>query len=178
MGLIAVVKNVLKATRQAAVHDVEVDLGGNELATAEAFAPTGEDSVPLVGDLAYVAGRSGQGRGVLLGHIDPDNEQLAEEGERRMYSRSSDRRRVAQVWVKNTGEVTVENDNGYFTLRPDGTVDANTATIDPQGNITSPGTVKAQKFEGPSAVIGGKEINNHNHNITSGSSAGVTAVNN
>lgn len=180
MGLIGTVKQVLRRLRAVPVDDIEADLGGNDLATAENFAPIGEDSQCLPGDLVFAVDKTGEGRVVSVGFIDPKAEQLAAAGERRLYSRDGEGSRVAQIWLKNTGEILLENaeasakllpdgaielknGNGSVTLGEDGVVNANGSTIATDGDITCPGTIKAAKVEAPSIEAAGLELAGHLH---------------
>lgn len=71
------------------------------------------------------------------------------------------------------GEIVGENNNGDFTLQSNGTMNINTATIDPNGNII------ATSVSAPSIVANSKELAGHDHAINSGSSApGPTGPNN
>lgn len=122
MGLIATIKQVLRQQRTVPVDDIEADIGGGDLVTSENFAPIGEDAVPLPGDQVFTVPRSGQGRDVAVGFIDPKAEQLAQGGERRLYSRDGAGAKVAQIWLKQDGSITLSNDNGSFTLNANGSM--------------------------------------------------------
>lgn len=165
MGLIGFIKSLTRATRQdgTKVDEYVVDLGGDEFLTAEHFGPAGDDSPARTDDRVAIYGITGRGRAVCLGFIDANNEQLAQQGERRLYSRDGAGDRVAQVWLKGNGSVRTENASGYYELKPDGTVDANGTTIAPNGDITCPGKVTAQEIVAPSIKVNGKELNNHSH---------------
>lgn len=65
------------------------------------------------------------------------------------------------VWLKGDGSVIMRNGAGAVTLGADGTVNINGVTIDKNGNMTVPNSVKVQ----------GKELANHTHgNVQSGNS--------
>ena len=132
---------VRQARNGANVSDTTVDPGGGPNLTAEHFAAPGDDSHPLPDDFVLLLPVRQTGRAAAAGYLDPKNEQLAAAGERRLYARDGDGNRVATVWIKNTGEVLVENDNGSVKLRPDG------GTI-----TTSPGATHDVKADG--TVVG------------------------
>lgn len=195
MGLIAVLKNLVRATRKngTKVNDYVCDIGGAEFVTAEGFGTPGDDSAPLTSDLMFILPASGTGRAVCLGFIDPKAEQLAQAGERRLYSRNAGGARVAQVWIKADGAIKIENASGSWELRPDGsnraqnasgyhelgadgTLDANGTIIAPNGDITCPGKITAQEIAAPSIKAAGLELAGHKHsNGTAGD--GNTGVN-
>ena len=74
------------------------------------------------------------------------------------------------IWLKNTGDILSENENGSYSLKADGsqkgsnssgsfelqaggTIDLNGVTIDPSGNVIIP----------TSLILNSKEIDNHKH---------------
>lgn len=99
------------------------------------------------------------------------------------------------------GTIDAHNQVGSLVLQPAGNCVINNVIIDPSGNITTPGAVTGSTLAATSGgsmtmgggtvngmeeltvnsslVVDGKELKNHNHNITSGSSApGPTGPNN
>lgn len=198
VGFIGRVLSFVRAGRNGlTVSDAEVNKGGGELITAEHYAPAGDDSFPLNTD--YVLGISVRqtGRGAVIGYLDPRNAPKAEAGEKRTYARdpaSGDV--VVEFWqkadgsailVNENGQIELDpegaidsrNENGYATLRADGTYEVNNVTIDPDGNIQTPVTIDAaQSVRSPSMVVSGRELAGHDHPITSGSSSGTTGPNN
>lgn len=122
MGLIAKVLSFTRVKKNGAeVSDVKVDPGGGINATPEHYHPLGDDAYPLTGDFAAVMLTAGTGRGVVVGYLDPLNTPKASEGERRIYARDPNSgSEVAEVWLKDTGEALVSNDNGNIKLLPDG----------------------------------------------------------
>lgn len=72
--------------------------------------------------------------------------------------------------LRADGSHRSENAAGYYELQAGGTVDVNTATIDPGGNII------ATSVSAPSIVVDGKELKDHKHGgVTPG--GGQTGVN-
>jgi hypothetical protein len=128
----------------AHVVDVKADLGGGDNVTLDHFAPPGVDALPLPGDAAAVGDGAGTGNAHATGYNDPLNAGRALPGEHRIYARDSDGNVVAEVWVKGSAHIVIENAEGTIELRADGTIDLNGVTIDPQGNITAPGEVTAK----------------------------------
>lgn len=65
--------------------------------------------------------------------------------------------------LRADGSHRSQNAAGYYELQAGGTVDVNTATIDPGGNIV------ATSVTSPSMVVAGKELKDHKHSgVTSG----------
>ena len=205
MGWVARVRSFVRVTRNGAkISDVQVDTGGGPNVTPEHFAPPGDDSFPL--DTDYATGHSVQqtGRVAVTGYIDPKNTPKAQKGDKRIYARdSSSGAVVVEVWLKNDGTGTLSNDNGSVTLRPDGSAIITTpgSTFDAKADGSIKGDNGSGSFELQTSgdfVVNGvtiaangdvtipnslnlnnKEIAEHDHAITSGSSApGPTGVNN
>jgi hypothetical protein len=191
------------------VSDVTLDSGGGPNITAQHFSGAGDDSYPLTSDYAVSVSVQGTGVEASVGYVDPINPPSAQAGERRMYSRDPNTRApVAQVWLKNDGEILVSNDNGSVKVRPDGgsiittplgtfdaAADGSIKGQNPNGqyelqaggtfvvnNVTispSGAIVSPVSVSSPSVVASGKELAGHDHNILGGSSApGPTGSNN
>lgn len=182
MGLIGFIKSLTRAVRRdgTKVDEYVADLGGEEFLTVEHFGTAGDDSPARSEDRVAIFGITGRGRAVCLGYIDAKNEQLAQQGERRLYSRDGSGNRVAQTWLKSNGSVRTENASGsyelkpdgsvrtenasgYYELKADGTVDANGTTIAPNGDVTCPGKITAQEIAAPSIKAAGLELAGHKH---------------
>jgi hypothetical protein len=142
-----------------------IGTGGMQI-SGERYSSAGDDSAPLGLDYAVAVEVRRNGSSVVVGFADVVNEPTAAAGERRMYSRNSAGTPMAVIWLKADGSIDCRNANGYFKLESSGNFVVNGATIDTTGKITSPVGVVS-----PSAVIGGKEINLHIHNVT-GSTTG------
>ena len=108
-------------SNDAKVTDVEIDIGGGDNRTAQHFSAPGDDSFPLTTDYPLSADVSGSGKKAVHGYIDPINDPVALEGDKRVYGRDpATGAPVNQVWLKSDGSVLVSNDNGSVLLRPDG----------------------------------------------------------
>lgn len=191
-GMIGKLLSYVRAPRNGAQQsDIKLDAGGGDIRTATHAQGSGDDAVPLPGDYTVNIQVDRSGGVFTVGFVEPDALEIAQPGERRLYSRKPDRTEAAQIWIKNDGTVLVSNENGSYTLSPDGshrfengsgshelradgsqrsengsgyyelqaggTVDINTATIDPAGNIV------ATSVTAPSIVVDGKELKNHKH---------------
>lgn len=199
MGLIS---KLLSYTRigdrnGAKVSDVKHDPGGGANQTGEHFQAANEDSVPLPGDYILTVNVQRTGGQVVVGFIDPNQQQTAAPGEHRQYARNASGEQVVQlhlkadgsavlsnenasIELKPTGEVNTQNASGFYKLQDDGTVDINGFTIAPDGSAESPVSVTAPTVAGSTSVTAaGKELAGHDHAINSGSSApGPTGANN
>lgn len=202
MGLIAKVLSYTRIADRfgAKVSDVKHDPGGGANETGEHFQAANQDAVPLPGDYLLTVSVQRTGGEVVVGFIDPKQEQTAEPGEYRAYARDADGAQVVQLHLKKdgtavlnnaeatvemkpSGEVNTQNASGFYRLQDDGTVNINGATIDPAGNIETPtnitsgGTVSAPTVAGSSSVTAaGKELAGHDH--PAGSPPGNTGHNN
>ena len=68
------------------------------------------------------------------------------------------------AWLKSDGSIDVRNGAGYITVGASGTVTINGMTIDPQGNVVTPTTMKAATVTGTTDVVfAGKSGKNHVH---------------
>jgi hypothetical protein len=141
---VAIVEDSERTTEDGAhVVNVKADTGGTT-ASLDHFAPPGVDALPLPGDAAAIGDGAGTGRAQSTGYNDPKNAGRALPGEHRIFARDPDGNVVAEVWVKGSAHIVIENAEGTIELRADGTIDLNGVTIDPQGNITAPGEVTAK----------------------------------
>ena len=193
----------------ALLSESKVDPGGGANITGEHFDGPGEDAHPIEGDIVAILPipRSNGDDGVAVGYADIQNEKKAARGDKRIYARGSDGVLICEIWLKNDGEILIdnftasttmlpngtvttkndvatvvikndgtmtatngtvnhemnvsgkvetENGVGRMTLEPGGTVDINTLRIDPQGNLTTPGTiVSAISVSAPALSAGG-----------------------
>lgn len=165
MGGIGKLLSFVRQTRNgASVSDAATDPGGGPNVTAEHFAAPGDDSHPLPDDFVLLVPLRQSGRTAAAGYLDPKNSQAAAPGERRLYARDSDGNVVATVWVKNTGEATLFNDNGSVTLRPDGgtITESPGATFD----VAADGTVSGDNGAGFFTLEAGGNVNINNVVIT------------
>lgn len=156
MGRLAKVLSFIRGA--GGKSDTKCDPGGGAIRQAQHAQPPGDDSHPLPGDYAVLVELPQSGRFAAVGYVDPQNEQTAGPGERRIYARAADGARIVALWLKADGSASLSNASGFFTLREDGAVDINGLVIDPSGKATSP-----VGFDGPSMVADGKELAGHTH---------------
>ncbi len=157
MGRIAKLLSFVRLTRnEAKVNDVKVDPGGGPNVTAEHFAAAGDDSHPLPGDYVALNTDSGSGRESAIGYLDPLNEPKAQPGDKRIYARDEDGVVIVEIWLKNTGEATVFNENGSVTLRPDG----GTITTTPESTFDAKadGSIKGDNGSGSFELAAGGDF--------------------
>lgn len=150
------------------VSEVTVDPGGGANTSEIQYSPAGDDSQPLPDDFAVSTPVSGTGVYATIGYIDRKNDQKAEAGDKRIYARDSGGVSKVELWLKGDGSAILSNDNGTVELKEDGSailsndngslelkengeVEANGATIDTTGDVTTP--------EGVS-------LRTHTHNVT------------
>ena len=185
MGRIAKLLSFVRLTKNDAnVSDVKVDPGAGANITAEHFAAPGDDSHPLPGDYVALNTDSGTGRESAIGYLDPLNEPKAASGEKRIYARNSDGEVVVEVWLKNTGEATIVNENGSVTLQPDGGTITTTpeSTFEAKADGSIKGANSAGAFElqaGGDFLVNGVNIDPNGNISTPGKldADDVTATN-
>jgi len=145
----------------ANVSDVQFDPDGGANRTGQHFADIGEDAHPLPDDWVVTVNTQRTGVEVVIGYVDPKNDQTARPGEKRTYARDANGEQVAHIWIQNdgritasnnsaswdlkpTGEVSTVNGSGYHTLHADGRVQINDgAVFDTAGVLTCPNVVYA-----------------------------------
>lgn len=155
MGLSRVVQFLRAARDSLRVPEVQVAPSADGIpVTAEHYAPPGVDAPPLEGDTAAHIPGTGSGRLAVVGYMDTANEGVAAPGEFRVYSRSSAGEVMAYVWLQGDGtvDVRVGDDGASLTLKPSGDVVINGVTIDPSGNVSTPGDVTVMSSTAPVAV--------------------------
>lgn len=195
MGLISKVLSYTRIADRfgAKVSDVKHDPGGGANETGEHFQAANQDAVPLPGDYLLTVSVQRTGGEVVIGFIDPKQEQTAEPGEYRAYARDGDGAQVVQLHLKKdgtavlnnaeatvemkpSGEVSTQNANGFYKLLDSGVVDINGFTIATDGSAESPVSVTAPAISGTSSVkAAGKELAGHVH--LAGSPPGNTGPN-
>lgn len=193
-------------THGAHVSNVKLDPGGGANITSQNFQDAGGDAFPLTTDYTAGVDLKRQGVAVVVGYIDPINEPKSLEGEKRIYARDiATGLVIAEVWIKNDGEVTTFNANGSNTLRPDGgsvtTTPLSTFDSDADGSIagvngngafeletggdfvvngvtidTAGKITSPTSISAPSIVANSKELAGHTHPVTS--APGTTGPNN
>jgi hypothetical protein len=123
VGRLAKLLSFTRVTRNGAeASDAKVDPGGGANLTVEHFAGAGDDSYPLPGDYGILSRILSTGRDVIVGYLDPKNQQKANAGDRRIYSRDSSGDEIAQVWLKNNGDIIIENDTATVTVAASGSI--------------------------------------------------------
>lgn len=161
----------------AKVSDVKLDPGGGANETGEHFQAANQDAVPLPGDYLVTVRVQRTGGQVVVGIIDPKQQQTAEPGEHRIYARDADGKQVVQLHMKKDGAARMDNANGFIELQADGTVNINGFTIAPDGSAVSPVSVTAPTINGTTSVqAAGKELVGHDH--PAGTPPGNTGPNN
>ena len=150
------------------------DVGAGYNLTCDHFSTAGDDSPPLTDDYCFVVESPAKGNYECVGYLDPNTTRKSAQGERRIYSRNADGEQVAEVWLKNNGDVVVDNGSGTMTLQADGTINLNGVIIDPDGNISAPGTMDAEGTITGGAVqtAAGVDLDTHPHGPGSYSNGG------
>lgn len=176
MGLIASIKEVFLKGK---ILSAKIDLGGNELITADYLQPAGEDSQPLIEDKVIAVSLPGSGRGAIVGVNDSFNDKVAEPGERRLYSRDPETGKIkATIHLKNTGDIDIFNENGLIslladstvkindviTVLPDKSVNINGLIIGADGSLLTTSTIEGAGVKDSVTVPpGGATLGTHNH---------------
>lgn len=141
MGRLAVILDTIRGTRnKAQVTDVKGDPGGGAIAQAEQFNSAGDDTNPLPGDYALFVEHP-RGGYASAGNLDPNNAQTAQPGERRIYGRNSEGVQVCEIHFKNSGEISLSNDEAQVVIKADGTIESVNSsaavTINPSGEVAT-----------------------------------------
>lgn len=120
-GMIArVVAFVRTVVDGAQAPEVRVDDGSGAASTPYHFAPPGDDSQPLAGDVVHVASAVGAGFGSAVGYQDPDTEPKAGAGERRLYARSGPGEVACEIWLKADGSIELTSGDTAVIVDADG----------------------------------------------------------
>lgn len=156
----ALTGKVKSFTRFERLSRVKADVGGGDIRTPTHYSAPGDDSQPLPSDYVVMVRVPGTGKYVAVGYLDPNDEQKAGAGEKRIYSRAADGSAVAGVYLKDNGNVVVtagvngsapaaltlsangsikgQNNNGFFELAANGDFIVNGIVFDihshPQAN--------------------------------------------
>lgn len=173
MGLIAKILRYTRGNPEA--DEITADPGGGNIITINPAQPAGDDSQPLPDDFVVAVGVPGLNRMISVNVFDVQSERVSEPGDKRIYARKTDRTTACQIWLKSNGTVLIDNGSGSITLKSDGVVNINGATISTDGTITSPTAVVS-----PSVVADGKELTDHDHDYswTADAGSGTTKANN
>lgn len=114
------------------------DIGGGDVLSARHFSPPGDDSTPLAGDYALFVDMPQSGVYSSAGYIDSTVAKISNPGEKRIYARSAEGVQVAEIYIKNSGDVSISNTAGSFLLEAGGNIVINGVTITPAGQIITP----------------------------------------
>jgi hypothetical protein len=152
---------VRKLVDGAHVSDVRMDPGGDDVLTAQHFAPPGDDSHPLPDDFMVTVPGSESGTEAVVGYADVRNAPEAGPGEVRRYARDpSSGVPVAVIWLRNNGDINITSLNGR-------NVTINGVVFDVGGNVSAPGELTAMS-DGPVPI----ELSTHLHNSGTGPTTG------
>lgn len=164
MGLVARVLSFVRETLASGDHVTYTKFRAGAAPTlrGEHFGAPGQDAHPLPSDYCYAARQEATGRWVVLGYLDAQNEPEAEPGEHRLYSRDADGNVAAEAWLRADGSVRFSNAGGSMELQSGGTVVINGVQIDPQGNISTSGTIEG---EGITDTTQGVTVGSHTHGV-------------
>ena len=184
MGLIGLVLQTISAVRNGvSIRDVKLGLGGGNNVTGEEFSSSGDDSPPLENDNVLAVAIEQTGRVAVVGYVDTQNAPLANNGERRLYSRDSSGEIRAVIWLRNDGSISLSNENGEMSIAEDGalslqnengamsmdangTINLNGVTIDPDGtmDINGVGISSSGAVDVPASLkVATKELAGHTH---------------
>ncbi len=161
MGFIAKLKQFARVTRHGVdLSEGEIDLGGGDIVTAEHFEGAGGDSHPLAGDYVATVDVPRSGGQVVVGYFDPLYVPKALPGEKIIYARDDDGVLICEVHLKNTGEAVMRNENGMFTLRPDGSQRGEHANG--SFDLKSDGAFRAENAKGSHELLADGSIKGRN----------------
>ena len=108
--------------------NVKADPGGNAIKTYEHAGDAGDDAQPLPGDRLVAVPGPGTGTEIAVAYVDPINKGITAAGEKRIYGRDPSTGVInSSVHLKANGDIVSSNAGGSVTLKPDGTLTANTA---------------------------------------------------
>lgn len=125
MGRIGKIQYFTGTSRHgAAVSDVQVNPGGGPNITGEHFSGIGDDSHPLPGDYVALVSCPGTGRELSVGYLDPNCDQKASAGEKRIYARDHAGGSVVEIHLKNTGTARISNDSANIEVKDTGEITA------------------------------------------------------
>ena len=120
MGLIG---KILKSVIKESIREITTEIYTNYNISSRHVSSAGIDSVPIEGDQGVSIVLDGTpGKTVYIG-VYPDPQ--AKAGEVRFYSRDSDGNQKAEIWIKDDGNITISNDNGFCNLKDDGIIELN-----------------------------------------------------
>lgn len=169
MGLVAKILSFTRIVRNAAnISDVKVDPGGGANITPEHFSAPGDDSFPLTTDYVHIEPQTGTGRDSALGYLDPINDPVSLEGDKRIYARDPTTGLVVvELWLKSNGDAILSNDIGSITLFSGGQIELLNAACNL--NVKSTGEIEGTNTNGTfSLEVGGTFTSNGAKFLTDG----------
>ena len=182
MGRIASILSFIRRTkRNTNLSDIKADPGDGAIITGEVFQPSGDDAHPLDGDQVITVLIPRSGGEVIVGYVDPKNDQKTLKGEKRIYARDGQGNSIVEFWLKSDGSATLSNANGSVALSINGDIIASNTGASHKVNVD--GTVKSDNGSGfielktdGSVDINGFIIDSNGNALTSGTikGAGVT----
>ena len=105
MGLIGSFLELTRTTdSDAEVTEVKVDLGGNDLLTAQHYQPSGFDAHPLPDDYILLAPGPEAGSYVIAGYLDGKNANVSRPGDLRLYVRDGNGAVKGELHLTNDGQ--------------------------------------------------------------------------
>lgn len=168
MGFIALVKAFERTERNGAkVSDVTVDPGGAPTVRSEHFQGAGDDSYPLGTDYSLNVDIPRTGGSAVAGYIDPINQPKAEKGDKRIYSRqTSDGQVVAEIWLKNTGEIIEVTPKAVFQRSPNGAMLFQNENLTIEGRADGYCIINGAYItpSGDVVTASGRSLDKHPHN--------------
>jgi len=105
VGLIGSFLELTRTTdSDAEVTEVKVDLGGNDLLTAQHYQPSGFDAHPLPDDYILLAPGPEAGSYVIAGYLDGKNANVSRPGDLRLYVRDGNGAVKGELHLTNDGQ--------------------------------------------------------------------------
>ncbi len=177
MAIISRILDTIRRVRYGAnVTDVKVNKGSSITISAENYASAGDDANPLPNDYAILSEIPRIGTYASHGFIDPKNANITNPGEKRIYARDSSGTIKATIYLKNDGEIVIENDNvtatlsalgGFNVANNLGFIDLNaTGLVSVNGFTFAPGSTGGStggSITVDSIIANGKELADHKH---------------
>jgi len=181
MGLIG---KLLEYVIGAKAATSKIQPGGGFNVTLLHFGPAGDDSQPLADDACLGVETERSGSYAAAGYLDANNKPKAAAGEKRIYARKDDGSVIAEIWLKNTGDITiindeatvtvsaaggfkVENDDGSFELEPGGVIKIQGIEVDPTNIINGVKEMLAEAVTVEKSLsVNMLEVHAHTHNVT------------
>ena len=123
---------------------------GTEIKETPVFQPSGIDGAPLENDFTATVSTAATGGEAIVGFADNITGE-AQPGEARIYARNSSGAVVCSVFLKNTGEITIQGS---------GDININGVAISATGDIETLGSIKGLGITDTATNV---TLNTHNH---------------